>query len=132
MSDFFVKQILLAPSGTVKNDFDFNTIIEKFFDFNGDCDSLVYSLPGSLGSPVYSPQRSLDSPEYHQRSIISGVSLIRLPGVSTTGESPRCIPYRGVETPLYVHHRGVVSTVFSCFNGLPWPLKEESLKSNYG
>jgi hypothetical protein len=63
---------------------------------------------------------------------ISGVSLIRLPGVSTTGESPRCIPHRGVETPLCVHHRGVVSTVFSCFNGLPWPLKEESLKSNYG
>jgi hypothetical protein len=63
---------------------------------------LVYSLPGSkkIRFPHVFSTRELELPVYS------------LPG----------------STPLYIHHRGVIFTVFSCFKGFLWPLKEQSLE----
>ncbi len=51
MLGFFVKQLPLVPLDILRNNFDFITIIDQLFGFNGD--SLSYSLPWSLDSLVY-------------------------------------------------------------------------------
>jgi hypothetical protein len=60
---------VVAVSFTLRNIFDFNTILEELFDFNDD--SMVYSLPGSLDSPVYSPPGSFNSPMYSPKAGVS-------------------------------------------------------------
>jgi hypothetical protein len=119
VSGFFVKQLLLVPLHVPRNNFDFNTIIEEFFDFKGDSpvnsltgslDSLVYSLKGSFDSPVYSPPRNLDSPVYSLPRSRNSLVHSRLGSQDSLVYSPQ-----GSLTPRCIHHRGVVFYCFELF-----------------
>jgi hypothetical protein len=99
---FSIKKLILVPLDILRNNFDFDTIIEELFDFKGDSPLFismesqirlpgvftarewrhpVFLLLGSGDTPVYSPSRNLVSPVF-----ISMESQIRLPGVFTARE----------------------------------------------
>ncbi len=93
-------------------------------------DSPVCSLQESGDPPVYSTQVIIDNPVYSLTESQKFVfTVYSLSGRHFRGvETPRYIHHRGVETPQCIHHSEVVLTVLSYFHGLPWILKEQSLK----
>ncbi len=142
------KQILLDPAGTLKINFDYNTIIEELFNFKSDSplslllgspDSPVYSPPGSFNSLVCLPLGCPNSPVYSSLENTKFDALVYstqgrinsqcIHHQGVTNSNPWCIMtpprihHRGVKTPPCIHHRGVVFTVLSCFKSLPWPFK---------
>ncbi len=111
---FFVKQIPLVLSDTLRNNFDFNTIIEELFDFNGDFPGVFTTresqLPGVLSAGEFwlhgvfiSPGKSRVRCIHYRKVTSLTPPCIHCQGV----ENPQCIQHRVELTPRWIHYRGV-------------------------